>query len=88
MIGVEMGEQYCVDAVAIDALLLHRNQRGRPAIHQESAGIVFDMDAGIEPAAGAERVAATDECHLHVAASAIFYRVGVVVLATEGRAAP
>ena len=65
MVAMEMRDQDQVDAVARYAEALQRGQRRRAAIDQEIDGGARDMEAGIEPAAGPERVAAADKSQLH-----------------------
>ena len=48
-----------------DAVPLQRRQRRGAAIDQEIDVIAGDMEAGIGPAAGTERVAAADKLQLH-----------------------
>src|ERR1700730_7695226 len=65
MIAMEMRDQNKVDIVARDGKPLQRRQRRRAAIDQEIDALSGDMKAGVEPAAGAECVAAADKSQLH-----------------------
>jgi hypothetical protein len=51
---------------SLDGELVQGNQRSRPAIDQRVDAGSHEMKAGIEPSAGAERIAAADELQVHV----------------------
>jgi hypothetical protein len=55
MIAVKMRDQNEVNIVARDTLPLQRRQRRGAAIDQEIDVFAGDMEAGVEPAAGAKR---------------------------------
>src|SRR6478735_7803512 len=65
MVAMEMRDQDQVDVVAHDAEAFQRGQRRRAAIDQEIDAVTRDVEAGVEPAAGTERVAAADKSQLH-----------------------
>src|SRR5260370_5118899 len=65
MIAVEMRDQDEVDRIARDGEPLQRRQRGCAAIDQEIDVLAGDMEAGVEPATGTERIAAADKLQLH-----------------------
>ncbi|GCC48661.1 hypothetical protein chiPu_0032789, partial [Chiloscyllium punctatum] len=64
MVAVEMRDQDQVDRVAVDLEPLQRRQRGGAAIDQEIDALAADVEAGVEAAAGAERIAAADKSQL------------------------
>ena len=65
VIAVEMRDQDEVDRIGRDGEPLQRRQRGCAAIDQEIDVLAGDMEAGVEPATGAERIAAADKLQLH-----------------------
>src|SRR5581483_7956165 len=65
VIAVEMRDQDEIDRVALDAEAFQCRQRRGAAIDQKVDGSARDVKAGVLPAAGTERVAATDELQLH-----------------------
>jgi hypothetical protein len=62
---MKMGDQDCLDFVAVDRKLVHRNERGRATIDERVEIATDEMETGIESSARPERVAATDELQLH-----------------------
>ena len=66
MVGVVVGEEDRVDVVVADALLLHRDDGGRPAVDQQVGSLAGQLEAGVEPPAAAESVARADETELHL----------------------
>ncbi|MGY3295093.1 hypothetical protein ACVW0I_000854 [Bradyrhizobium sp. LM6.11] len=65
MVAVEMRDQDEIDIVAVDLESLQRRQSRRAAIDQEVDLAPRDVEAGVEPAAGSEGVAAADKAQLH-----------------------
>jgi hypothetical protein len=65
VVGVKMGDQYCLDGVAVDRKLVHRNERGRATIDERVEIATDQMETGVKSSARAERVAATDELQVH-----------------------
>ncbi|MGY3272706.1 hypothetical protein ACVJ5M_000303 [Bradyrhizobium sp. S3.7.6] len=61
MVAVEMRDENEVDLVAVDLESLQRRQGRRAAIDQEVGRAPRDVEAGVEPAARAEGVAAADK---------------------------
>jgi hypothetical protein len=58
VVDVHMRHEHGGDRVGIDPLLRQRNQTGRPAVEKDTGvGIGRQMDAGLQPAAAAERIA-------------------------------
>ncbi len=68
MIAVQMAEQDAVDRIGIDALGLEGRERGGAAIEQQVTPQRLDAEAGIEAAAGTERVARADNGDFHALA--------------------
>ncbi len=68
VVAVQVGDQHRLDLVGVDLLLAQRGQAGRSAV-QQHAGCVdlvgSQGDAGLEPATGAERIAAARRRHTH-----------------------
>src|SRR6202011_769189 len=65
VVGMKMGDQDCLDFVAVDRKLVHRNERGRATIDERVEIATDEMETGIESSARPERVAATHELQLH-----------------------
>src|SRR5579871_3333240 len=65
MIAVEVAEEDRVDGVARNAEPLEPDQRGGAAIDQEIRRLADHVEAGVEPAARAERISAADELQVH-----------------------
>src|SRR5437773_11923575 len=65
MVAMEMRNEDQVDRLARDVEALERRQRGGAAIDQKIDRRARDVEAGVLPAARAERVAAADELQLH-----------------------
>src|SRR3984957_1366529 len=70
MVRVEMRNINDIDFVSLDGKLVQGNQRARPAIDQSVDSVSHQMEAGVEPSAGAKRIAAADELQMHVSSSA------------------
>lgn len=69
MIAVQVADHDGADHVGIQVLQAQRGQAGRSAVQQGvrlAGGMVGHGDAGLEPAAGAERVPAARDDHMHV----------------------
>ncbi len=65
MIAVQMADHHRIDAVRVDAELAHRDHRGGAAVDEEPRIPVFDQEAGVEPPAAAEGIAASEKAQLH-----------------------
>jgi hypothetical protein len=61
VVAVQMGHENRRNAVRINALAREPDERGRPAVDQELAAAVGDVEARLQSAAGAEGIARTDD---------------------------
>src|SRR5262245_38545960 len=71
MVTVQMRQHDSVDTIGVELTRLECDQRGRTAIEQQSGLRSLDEQTGIESAAGAERIARSDDGHAHAHADAL-----------------
>src|SRR5207244_8123147 len=65
VVTVQVGQDHRVDRLRLDAEAPHRDQRRGAAIEKHLARARLEVDAGLEAAAAAERVARSEEADLH-----------------------
>ena len=65
MIAMQMRHQHRRDPVGVDSPLADRHHRRGAAIDQEVDALARDVEAGVQPSARADRVAAADKSQLH-----------------------
>src|SRR5713101_7473003 len=68
MVAMQMAEQDALDSIGIDTSCLKGRERGGAAIEQQITSQCLDAEAGIEAAAGTERVARADDGYFHALA--------------------
>jgi len=68
VVAVQVAHDHGIDGVRVDLLLAQRGQAGGPTVQQHRgrrSGVGRQGDAGLEPPARAERIAATRHRHSH-----------------------
>jgi hypothetical protein len=70
MISMQMGNKYYPYTIRIDAIPIHANEAGCPAVDQELTTAVFNQNAALQPAAASEGVAAAKKLNFHIAHNA------------------
>src|SRR5262249_16019470 len=71
MIAMQMRKDDAVDAIGIKSARLQRHERGGAEVDEQRALAGFEKKAGIEPAAGAEGIATSDDGQAHGQADAL-----------------
>src|SRR5262249_27449470 len=71
MVAVQMRKHDAVDPVRIETARLERDERCRPAVDEQRAFRRFEVETGVEPAAGAEGITRSDDRQAHGQADAL-----------------